>query len=63
MSKRVKMALTGGAVLVLSACAAPMPSDGYWQAQDTARGAQTTPAETGVTVSGSARIGVTRTIN
>jgi hypothetical protein len=63
MSKRVKMALTCGAVLVLSACAAPMLSDGDWQGQDAARGAQTMPDQTGVTVSGSARVGVTRTWN
>jgi hypothetical protein len=58
----LKTALVGGARLALTACAAP--SDRYREAQDeAARGAQSAPAATGVTVSGSARIGVTRTIN
>lgn len=54
-------ALIGAALLAVAGCAAP--SDRYEQAQDAARGAQTVPAETGVSVSGTARIGVTRTIN
>jgi hypothetical protein len=55
-------ALIGAALLTMAGCAAP--SDRYGQAQaDAARGAQTAPAQTGVNVSGSARIGVTRTIN
>jgi hypothetical protein len=62
MTHGFKLALIGGAVVALAACAAP--SDRYGQAQaDAARGAQTTPAQTGVTVSGTARVGVTRTIN
>jgi hypothetical protein len=57
-----KTALIGGALLAMAACAAP--SDRYGEAQaEAARGAQSAPAATGVTVSGTARIGVTRTIN
>ena len=62
MNVTLKTALIGGVMLAVAACAAP--SDRYGQAQtDAARGAQTTPDQTGVSVSGSARIGVTRTIN
>jgi hypothetical protein len=64
MRQRLNTALIGAVLMALAGCAAP--SDRYGQAQaetEAARGAQTTPAETGVTVSGSARIGVTRTIN
>ena len=58
----LKAALMGGAMLALAGCAAP--SDRFGQAQDdAARGAQTLPTQTGVTVSGTARVGVTRTLN
>ncbi|MDX5400951.1 MAG: hypothetical protein LPK02_01055 [Rhodobacterales bacterium] len=62
MRLTLKTGLMGGALLAMAACAAP--SDRYGQAQaDAARGAQTVPDQTGVTVTGSARVGVTRTIN
>lgn len=64
MRNAVRTVMMGGALLVLAACAAP--SDRYGQAQaesEAARGVQTAPAATGVTVSGTARIGVSRTIN
>lgn len=62
MRLRLNIVLIGAALMALAGCAAP--SDRYGQAQaEAARGAQTAPAETGVSVSGTARIGVTRTIN
>jgi hypothetical protein len=62
MRLTLRTTLIGGALLAMAACAAP--SDRYGEAQaGAARGAQTAPAETGVSVSGTARIGVTRTIN
>jgi hypothetical protein len=62
MRQTLTTALIGAALLATVACAAP--SDRYGQAQEeAARGAQTAPAQTGVNVSGSARIGVSRTIN
>lgn len=61
MRTGLKITLIGGALLAMAACAAP--SDRYFQAQDAARGTQTAPDQTGVTVSGSARVGITRTIN
>ena len=62
MRLTLRTTLIGGALLAMAACAAP--SDRYGEAQaEAARGAQTAPAETGVSVSGTARIGVTRTIN
>lgn len=62
MRLTLRTTLIGGALLAMAACAAP--SDRYGEAQaEAARGAQTAPTETGVSVSGTARIGVTRTIN
>lgn len=64
MRMTVKTAQIGAALLALAGCAAP--SDRYGQAQagtEAARGAQTAPDQTGVSVSGTARIGVTRTLN
>jgi starvation-inducible outer membrane lipoprotein len=61
MKLGLNTALIGAALLLVAGCAAP--SDRYGQAQDAARGAQTVPSQPGVTVSGTARIGVTRTIN
>ncbi|MCD1626177.1 MAG: hypothetical protein ACU0B7_09515 [Paracoccaceae bacterium] len=62
MTLTLRTALITGTLLVLAACAAP--SDRFRQAQaEAARGAQSAPASTGVAVSGSARVGVTRTIN
>lgn len=64
LTTALKSALTGAAALALAGCAAP--SDRYGQAQaaaDPARGVQSAPSQTGVAVSGTARIGVTRTIN
>ncbi|MDM7969259.1 MAG: hypothetical protein QUV10_06535 [Paracoccaceae bacterium] len=62
MRLTLRTTLIGGALLAIAACAAP--SDRYGEAQaEAARGAQAAPAETGVSVSGTARIGVTRTIN
>lgn len=49
--------MLGAALLALSACGVPRDGTG------SERGAQASPAQTGVTLSGSARIGVTRTIN
>ncbi|MDX1821909.1 MAG: hypothetical protein R3197_13510 [Paracoccaceae bacterium] len=64
MRMRLKAMLIGAVGLALAGCAAP--SDRYGQAQaetEAARGAQTAPDQTGVSVSGTARIGVTRTLN
>ena len=64
MRLRLNTALIGAVLMAVAGCAAP--SDRYGQAQaetEAARGAQTVPSQAGVTVSGSARIGVPRTIN
>lgn len=53
----IRAAAVGGALLVLSACA-PV-ADMSAPAQDM----QTAPGQTNLTVSGSARVGVTRTLN
>jgi hypothetical protein len=57
---RLNTVLIGAVLMALAGCAAP--SDRYGQAQDAARGAQSAPDQTGISVSGTARVGVTRTI-
>ena len=51
------MAMVGAALLTLAACAVPTTGT------VTDQGTQAAPSQTGLTVSGSARIGVTRTFN
>jgi hypothetical protein len=57
MTRGIGMAMVGTALLALAACAVPTGRT------DSDRGGQAVPSQTGVTLSGSARIGVTRTIN
>ncbi len=57
MRRGIGMAIVGTALLALAACAVPTGGT----VSD--RGTQAAPAATGLTVSGSARVGVTRTIN
>ena len=57
---RLNTVLIGAVLMALAGCAAP--SDRYGQAQDAARGAQSVPDQPGISVSGTARVGVTRTI-
>lgn len=57
MRRGIGMAMVGAALLTLAACA--VPTTGTVSDQ----GTQAAPSQTGLTVSGSARIGVTRTIN
>ncbi|WP_375573157.1 hypothetical protein ABWH93_08075 [Seohaeicola saemankumensis] len=57
MTRGIGMAMVGTALLALAACAVPTGGT------DLDRGGQAAPSQTGVTLSGSARIGVTRTIN
>ncbi|MDX5384371.1 MAG: hypothetical protein LPK16_15100 [Rhodobacterales bacterium] len=57
MRRGCGMAMVGVALLALAACAVPTGGT----VSD--RGAQAASSQTGLTVSGSARIGVTRTIN
>jgi hypothetical protein len=57
---RLNTVLIGAALLAVAGCAAP--SDRYGQAQDAAHGAQSAPDQPGISVSGTAWIGVTRTI-
>ena len=57
MTRGIGMAMVGTALLALAACAVPTGGT------DSDRGGQAAPSQTGVTLSGSARIGVTRTIN
>jgi len=58
---RLTTALIGAAWLAVAGCAAP--SDPYGLVPDAARGGQSAPDQTGISVSGTAWIGVTRTMN
>ncbi|HSG55130.1 MAG TPA: hypothetical protein VLA45_06715 [Paracoccaceae bacterium] len=57
MRRGIGMAIVGTALLALAACAVPTGGT------VSERGTQAAPAATGLTVSGSARVGVTRTMN